>query len=246
MRDPHVVALRYALRTDGTVVFQDPAEVRAAFPGFSVRLANDRAHVEFEDHFPEVSAARSYVEPYLEWWSLIEAEGRIRFDFEGGSMIDRAESTTSLRGTATMGASALIATSEPEYPAPPAEPFLIAEEVDAMLILLRRYQDGGKTIAELGYHTLTLLERRFGGRSPASKAIRVSGPVLRRLGELTSEVGDARTGRKAGRERRPHTPAETAWIEAVVEAVIVRLGTYENDPDAVPAQLTMAGLLRLP
>jgi hypothetical protein len=67
--------------------------------------------------------------------------------------------------------------------------------------------------------------------------------VLHLLGELTSDVGDAQTGRKAhATHHQSHTPAEVGWIEAVVQRLIRRTGEVAYDPGRKWPEISMADL----
>jgi hypothetical protein len=99
----------------------------------------------------------------------------------------------------------------------------------------------------MAYFCLTVVEERAGGRDKAAGRYAIEPNVLKTLGRLTSTVGDDKEARKAkGRtERRPHTGAEKAWIEAAVRALIRRAGEWASDPRASLPQIIMSDLPRL-
>jgi len=78
-------------------------------------------------------------------------------------------------------------------------------------------------------------------RRRAAQAFSVDEAVLRKLGRLASDVGDAETGRKitARGERRRHTPEETAWTRSAIRMLIRRAGERAHDPSA---QLPLLGM----
>jgi hypothetical protein len=82
------------------------------------------------------------------------------------------------------------------------------------------------------YFCLTVIEAKAGGRDQAVKLYRISKEVLSKLGELTSERGDAKTARKMkqGKTLTPLSPTESSWINAAVKAIIRRVGEIDLDP----------------
>ena len=98
----------------------------------------------------------------------------------------------------------------------------------------------------MAFSCLWRIEKVAGGRRQAASRFSIEYDVLHGLGYLVSEVGDDRTGRKptSGPGQRPHTPAEVAWIEAVVKKLIKRAGEWAADPAASWPLITMGDFPR--
>jgi hypothetical protein len=93
----------------------------------------------------------------------------------------------------------------------------------------------------MAYMCLTVLEASAGNRAEAAKRYHISRNVLSKMAVLASEVGDERTARKMPvPQNRPHTPAEVDWMEAVITAMIRRVGEWAFDPRQPRRILTMA------
>jgi len=72
----------------------------------------------------------------------------------------------------------------------------------------------------------------------------ISAPVLRKLGDLTTNRGDEKTARKYMPRPRPYHPQEETWIKDVVRALIRRVG--EHAAGAPLKKLTMADFPPVP
>jgi hypothetical protein len=84
----------------------------------------------------------------------------------------------------------------------------------------------------MAYFCLTVIEAKAGSRKQAAKLYRISKEVLSKLGELTSDRGDAQTARKIKQSSTltPLSSAESSWINAAVKTIIRRVGEIDLDP----------------
>jgi hypothetical protein len=137
------------------------------------------------------------------------------------------------------------------YPDIPGN-FVLSPDVESMWNRYQGYLDGREPLASMAYFCLTTVDGstgiRRGKRPAASRRYGISEDVLRKLGDLTSNVGSERTARKLPPPtgRRDHTGQEIAWIEAAVRASIRRLGEFAYDPARPWPQITMKDLPQLP
>ena len=255
MRDPHVVALHYRLETGPQLAFRDPAPVDEEAGAFSLRLDNGELHVTMKHHFATVEDARLVVEPYLRSWEIAtgldNGPGAVRFRFDRPDVIDRAPLPPGSHRIVTVTGSlqvqcvstVTLTTTRNLYPAPPRT-FQASPDVVAMWERYEGYLAGKEPLSGMAFHCLTIVQQSVGGPQPRRQAAlryAIEYDVLSRLGYFASEVGDARTVRKRvpGQTLRPHTPAETAWMEAVVKRLIQRVGEWAADPNAKWPQITM-------
>jgi hypothetical protein len=130
-----------------------------------------------------------------------------------------------------------------EYPAPPAR-FKASTDVETLWHRYEGYKQGREPLLGMAYACLTWLEAQVGGRANAAKTYAIDATILRKLGDFTANLGDERTARKfhARGARRPPTPEETAWIDAVIRILIRRVGEHAADPDAPWPPLSMRDL----
>jgi hypothetical protein len=258
MVDPHVVALYYDLHTDETISFESPPPVEWEAPAFRARLADGVATLTMKEHHGSEESARQAVQRYLRSWEIDAALraglAEVRFEFKNADVVDRAspEHGGVLAGVAaaTIRASAYLrATAHArrhEYPRPPSS-FVASPDVETMWQRYNGYRRGREPLPAMAYFCLTVLAASAGGQSEAAQQYGVHRDVLRTLGRLTSTVGDSLSARKLDQQsqNRPPTAQETAWMEAVVRALIHRVGEWAHDPNAQRPQLTMADLPEL-
>jgi hypothetical protein len=243
MRDPHVEALRYRLElTTKDVTFDNPPPVKWETDAFRTHLADGVLNVEMKKHFASLDAARAVVEDFFRAWEIDAAlsYGRryIRFIFENAQLIDRDPpppgtpqvvqvSTVSMKVHAFLTG---IAVTQQQYPEPPRR-FRTSPDVETLWQRYEGYLEGREPLLAMANACLTLFEAGAGGRRiEAVRKYNISRRVLRKLGNLASKRGDEKTARKfrSGSTPSPLTPAEITWVEAVVKAIIRRVGEYNS------------------
>lgn len=255
MRDPHVSALVYRLETDDTVAFDDPPPLEWETDAFRMRLTDGVLRFEMKEHHASEQRARGRVEPHIRSWELWNALdlGRraIRFVFEKPEIVDRDPPAPGKLGVVKeidtaeslligIAPTAHVTDRRRRYPEPPTG-FVASPDVEMMWNRYNGYRAGREPLAGMAYMCLTVLQASAGGREEAAKQYGVDVAVLKKLGQLVSEIGDPQTARKVPKRGfRPHTDAEKVWIEAVVKAVIRRVGEWAADPNADRPRLTMA------
>jgi hypothetical protein len=258
MRDPHVVALHYHLETGPQLKFSNAPPVEDETASFIVRLAGGCLRAELTDDPATVAAAYGQLNKYLRAWeisaNLKYGAGAIRFRFEGAEVIDGppgAELSEALRDllrpkgkpTLSVGMRRTLG----QFPVPPVK-FAPTPDVISMWERFEGYKKAREPLPAMAQFCLTTIEQSVGGkqaRKGAAARYAIDFEVLRHLGRLTSVVGDARTGRKRTPTLRPHTPAEIAWMEAVVTRLIQRMGEWEADQTASWPLITMGDFPRL-
>jgi hypothetical protein len=259
MNDPHVVALRYRLVPAADISFDNPPPVERTRPQFDFRLSDGLAVATMTDHFATAVEARSVVDAYLRAYemrtTLIDGTPRFHFEFDKAQVADRRPplpgEPQSIQLAAILSASATFAASlhvgYSRYPDPPDQ-FTISPDVETLWHRYEGYKAGRELLTSMAYFCHTFVEKvAFQGSTDAANKLRIARPVLARVGHLAN-VGDYRTARKADirvTERRPHTPAELAWLENAVRMMIKRMAEYEFDPGAVRPQVTMMDLPEL-
>ena len=84
----------------------------------------------------------------------------------------------------------------------------------------------------MAYFCLSFLEAKAGSRKQAAKQYRIDKKLLNMLGRLASTKGDKLTARKVdpGTILTPLTATQISWLEAVVKAIIQRVGEIDSDP----------------
>jgi hypothetical protein len=129
-----------------------------------------------------------------------------------------------------------------EYPAPPAA-FQCSQEFDDAFARWTRYLSGQDSLQGASYFILTILERNSqrvnDQRRAAATKYAIDYSVLKKIGELSSERGNAATARKY--VRIDLTPNERNWLAEATLLMVRRLGE-----SASGAQLSTLTLQQLP
>jgi hypothetical protein len=254
MRDPHVQSLRYRVIPPDGIIFDNPPPVQWNTDDFHLTLLDDIATLEMQTHYPSEEDARQGVETYLHRWemktTLRLGTSGFHFEFRSAEIIDRDPPPPGSPQiihvpVAVVYVSALpptISVTSRKYPDPPVD-FAVSPDVESMWNRYQRYVDGRERLTEMAYFCLTVVEtstrEKKGARRAASKRYSIEEDLLKKLGHLSSEVGNVETARKMPRRPRDHTGQEIAWIEAAVKALIRRMGEYAYDPTHTWPQVTM-------
>jgi hypothetical protein len=263
--DPHVQALRYALKTDASLRFEDPPPLEHETDAFRLLLDQGKLRVEMKEHHPTVASARAAVDRYLRGWELDfqlrHGRRSLWFDFEDSELVDRDPHPAgvvvgvadiqlgAISGTitATSTARGTIHGSMKAYPPPPGR-FEISPDVESMRNRYDGFVQGREPLSSMAYFCLTVVEAAGGEtrrgrvrREAAARRFAIHLDVLDALGHLTSEKGD-RKATSAG----PHVADEEKWIDAAVRALIRRLAEHAEDPTDPLPLLTMNDLPPLP
>lgn len=252
MRDPHVEALYYRLETGQQLGFSNPPPMERETNAFSLRLADGQLKVRMKDHYATDIAARLAVEPYLRSWEIATAlqhgPGAMTFVFERADVIDRdppppgasLEIQPLTQKMEIMGNSLTFRLTQAKYPDPP-DRFVASPDVVAMWQRYEGYCAGREPLASMAYMCLTVFNASAGGPREAALRYAIDPKVPKKLGHLTSKIGDALTARKVGKKHqfRPHSSTEIAWIETVLKALIRRAGEWAANPNAARPQITL-------
>jgi hypothetical protein len=105
--------------------------------------------------------------------------------------------------------------------------------------LFHRWQSyrcgGGESLTQMAFWVLSALQVAAGGRRPAARLLAVEFDILSKLGELTTNRGDAATARKVipgGPQEL--TARESQWIEEVVRRLVIRYGEWSAGATLIP------------
>jgi hypothetical protein len=255
VNDPHVESLEYRFVSDSTRVFENPPPLEHQTSDFNLRLADGYVTVEMNTHCATEQEARALVDPFLLAWEIDQALQNsrrvIRFEFHKATVIDRQPpppgNATILAASGILSLEAqslnLIATAS-TYPPLPAN-FVASPDVATLWNRYEGHLLNREPLPGMAYFCLTVIEDSYGGRKKAAHALNVDAAVLNKLGELTSERGDATAARK--RKKKPFCPLTTLeerWIHAVVKEMIRRVATKAAGT-APPAFFPMSHLPKL-
>jgi len=266
MKDPHVVSLRYTVKYDPRVKFENPPPLEHETESFTLRLAGETLMVEMKDHHAAPDSARALVEPFLEAWgidtSLNTGWTPTTFNYQTAKIVDHAPPEPVVPGVihaegAEVGQpgseAGTFTVSQPvarEYPKPP-ESFALDPTVASMFDRYRGYRAGREPLFAMAYWCLTCLERAGGGRERASDKYGIDLAILRTLGQITSTAGDPMTARKVNDPKKvkdskfansPLTPQLRTWVDNAVKLLIRRAGQYAADPAVAKHRLTLKDL----
>jgi hypothetical protein len=262
MNDPHVESLQY--RIDAVAVeYQTPPPVTVQRPEFRILVSSNRAVVEMIGHTATEEDARTLIEPYLRAWEIWAAANDrhsgvpMIFVFEGAEIVDRRPDPTPgsvsgaarlSRGVRRVPASISVTVVATAYPSAP-QGFEASPDVEVMWLRWNLYRQGREPLASMAYFCLTVIEASVRGkvgrgeRNAAAGMYGIGRDVLDRLGELVSVAGAASERRKQaesakGQKVDPYKQEEIRWMEAVVKALIVRIGERAFDPSQAFTPLT--------
>ncbi len=259
MNGEYVESLRYGLKMEKLVEFDDPPPLERNTSSLRLRLEGDELIVWPKVRYGAPEAAKKVVDEYVRAWEIHEAlqSGRatVGFELRSARIVDRTGSEVSeyvVSRFATLRAVRRAPERRNSYPEPP-EAFAASPDTEAMWQRYERYLEGREPLLSMAYACLSRLEfaaRNAPGKQARKRVERAYGieeAVLRRLGELTANLGDEAEARKlhAGSQNRPPDDKERTWIEAAVRALIRRSGEHDADPQRTLPQVTMADLPRL-
>lgn len=256
MNDPHVEWLLYGLELGSTLSIAEGAPaVEHETDHFRLRLDAGKLTVTMKEHHATVESAQNRVQPVLRSWELENAlkydPGAFRFVFQDGKLVDRnppppGSSRTIAAATGAIRASAHVvafgSVGRRDYPPPPVD-FVASPDVETLWLRYRMYREGKEPLVSMAYVCLTLVEAlALGSRKRAAKMLKVEFEILKTLGHLVTNKGDATTARKVPVSRvfQPLHPQEEGWIHEVVRARNVsrkmrhRLNAFSDSPPRSP------------
>jgi hypothetical protein len=253
MRDPHVVSLLYRLETGPSLRFDNPPPRDYETNEFNFRLADGVVTCTMKAHYASPNQARAVVEPVLRAWELDTAlrhgKRELWFTYENVEVIDRDPPPeghvlmVAAAGEINLAGDVSLLLTRHEYPAPPTR-FTASPDVETLWHRYEGYKQGRELLLGMAYACLTFLEAQVRGRVNAAKTYAIDVAILRKLGDLTTNLGDERTARKFHMQsaRRPPTPQEAAWIDAAIRMIIRRVAEHAADPTANWPKLSMSDL----
>jgi hypothetical protein len=241
MRVLRVDKLRYRIEPGSGADYEGAKPITLDLPECNITLDRDVAIITMTAGFDSFDLAKDAVEPYLRSWEvhagLKQGSPVLTFKYDGGEGTDttgkKVYNVVSYADTLR-----ILMPTRREYPHPPRS-FAATEEVQQMWNRYCGWLHGREPLDSMAYFCLTVVEKRFGGRSEAARKLNMSKKVVERIGCLTSRLGD----RKAT-TLRPHTTAEQAWLVEAVRVLILRLGEYETGRSP-RTKITMSGLRAL-
>lgn len=259
--DLHVQALIYSVGAEGGTEYVDPEPLDVQCTVGRIRIDKGKLRIEPVEHYSTEDEAKAAVGPFLLAWQMdadlrAMAPGTIRFKFESSEIIDRnppppgtsAPRSPELRTQAmvSIAGNLVFNRSFKSYP-PPPHAFSTSPDVDDAFNRWRQYRHGLEPLLGMAYYILTLIEsqtkptaaqvssrRRTTKRAAAATLYAIDADILDKVGELSSERGDASTARKFDAGKRALTDAERLWLEKIVVRLITRLGEHASGGTLVP------------
>jgi hypothetical protein len=228
-------------------------------------------YVSMREHHETAERARTRVEKYLRSWVIsaglqYDGTSEMWFEFDRAEVLDLTEHPRAPTGTPQVvrlsagsmsiaaGAATAHVTSR-SYPNPPDD-FTVSEDVEVMWTLYQRYRQDRERLLTMSATCLSWLELRALQNDPTGKKSRrkkaaqqynIEIGVLRKLGDLTANLGVGVEARKVHEGSQPRNPThrERKWIEEVIKKIIRRVGEHAADPQGVLPKITMANLPQL-
>jgi hypothetical protein len=242
--------LTYTLVTEPTLIFEAAPDVHSETDELTVHLSRGTVTVELKIDVSSEGEARRLADAYLHGWEIEAAlelgQRELWFEFDrlepndGVPPAPPEHLMVSLKDRVTVADRLTIIITSCAYPAPPKK-FVVSPDVETMWSRYNGHCEGREPLPSTAYMCLTVLEASAGGRQEAARRYGIAPKVLRMLGYLPSEIGDAQTARKRSsqHQHRRHTQAERNWMVAVIKAMIRRAGEMAFDPSQYFSELTM-------
>jgi hypothetical protein len=247
VNDPHVEALTYDLvPIDERYDFSSAVPWNGRLGSWECRLEAARLEAVPSEYYADEAAARHGLESYLRAWELsaeLEHGVRFRFRFSVARVIDRqaipgvVDLAATVVGESGMTGPLTIVHRLAAYPPPSAKQLASSALVEELLGWVRELREGRGRKLAIAYLVLTRLEYEFGNRKSAASTLRVSMPILKRLGELSAK-NDPAERRKVKGPIASLSDAERRWIDAVVPKLVLQTAAMGSQP----SMLTMADL----
>ncbi len=114
------------------------------------------------------------------------------------------------------------------------------------IILAERYKqylEKQESLTWMGYFCYTVIKDWIETATPKDK-YNIESKVLKTLSKLTSILGDTKTARKLSASR-PHTKAETDWIECAIKLIMLKISQVESGRSMDLQKITMSALPNL-
>jgi hypothetical protein len=224
-------------------------------PDFRVSVKDLMAVFEMRPGIDDVGEARRIVDPFVKRWMVIGdlglAPGAFQMEFVRSDPPPQGPRVT-YSSFSTVRLFIPPGGMPTRYPDPQVE-FGLTPEVEIMYLRYAMHMDQKEPLLSMANMCLTVLEvsvdqlcevnTKEKRRERAAQLYRISIHVLRKLGFLVTERGDAREARKAPTSGYVKlTKEEVRWIQEVVRLMILRLGQYSANPNASFPEITMADL----
>jgi hypothetical protein len=243
--------LHYDLVTGPDFEIKDAPDITWSTSGFRMVLASNVATFELLAECDSIEDARHVVEPALTAWyahmTLTLPNRTVSFRYRDADVTMAHDPPSGPHVGETVGfvSSVTAHLVRHIYPDLPTS-FTLSGDVQMLVERYRRYLAGGEPLPAIAYACLTYIEALFGGRNEAANQLSVDVAILRKLGQVAAEVGDALSARKfkSIQAPRPITPAEERWMDGAMRALILRLGKLA-DGGALPAKLDITDLSML-
>lgn len=248
MNDPHVKALHYRVMVGKDIDYDNAPSVDGSTDEFDLSINGDIAIFEMKKHYPAADEAKEVVDEYLRAWDILigleHDPDDLRFVFDRPDVIDRSphendKNIVNLHAhiaASTTTSNVHLNVSREQYP-PFPQNFIASPDAETMYLRYKAYRKNYEKLTSMAYVCLTVLEGSVDGRDKAGGNTRknaanqycIAIDVLRNLGNLCTEKGDITEARKYPKNRTftPLSQKEKKWIEAVIKALIRRVGEYE-------------------
>lgn len=242
MRDPHIVSLTYKIVSPENVQYTDAHTLASSTAQLHLEIKDGLLKIEPKTHFDSVESARKVLDPYLRSWEIFTGvkSGRIGifFTYLDAVVVDRNPSSDSnpiMQATDVIAGipsvdKPILGEKRKSYPEPP-EFFEVSADVETLWHRYQMYLDSYEPLLSMAYACLTFCEFVTSkNRKAFAKNFKFSNHILNKLGDLTSNKGDAKTARKFKNplSRTQLINEERIWIEEAIKLLIRRVGERQH------------------
>lgn len=240
MNDPHVESLTYRVVFPETIKFDGAPPITYKSSLLELHLDSELLTIIPNIHYESVESAKKDIEPFLRSWeidvALRSGQKEVSFIYSDAKLVDRAPSDTSRKfieaeaGLFTLSSSDVRFTvHRTKYPDPPTL-FIASPDVETLWNRYQEYLAGREPLTSMAYFCLTYLEYIGGSRKNFADTYNISEDILNKLGEISTNKGDASTARKwkGNVSRLPLTEREIVWVHEAIKVIIRRVGEFSH------------------
>ncbi|MXZ81670.1 MAG: hypothetical protein F4Z15_10045 [Gammaproteobacteria bacterium] len=261
MNDPHVVALMYRIRHDGTIDYSRAERLERDEPKFRLTVEKKEVRFEFKEHFSTEQQARETIGDYIRIWEFDATlkygnPDSFRLEFVTAKIIDRNPSpdcagVVEIFEKIHVSDSLKLTLSVSKYPSPPSD-IALNPEAETMYQRYMGYLQQREPLPGMAYFCLPILEDpptadskkrcSSGKRKDAAERFGIDENVLDRIGELSSTKGGT-DARKWKGTNQSLSSKEHKFLDCAVKAIIRRVAEREHAGIGNLPKLSLSDLL---
>ena len=257
MNDPHVEELIYRVDPGDSTKYEGTREFKR--PGFRVKIENDLARFEMEDHYATEHEARAAVQPRIDQWEFEESlkigSGQFALRFMRSVVIDpqpdppvpgiKSVSARFDGAPGTITAAVTVVTVSKQYPPPPSEDLMDINNyrVKRMFDQYKAYRNG-RDLPVVAYICCEEFAKLGADLKDAAAKHKISHNLVKEVCKIANTKGGDGS-RHAQGIGHPLARHEKQILEKAVAAMIIRAAKVAADPNQYMPEINLGNLLEI-